>query len=145
MTIEELETDDVVMRRLLDDSARLGATDPEAARGLVCAARLLARARCNDSVEGEALYQLALFAHRSGEAEQAFAFASEAVALVAPHGPSVTLAWSHHVLGVVHYLAGNHATALDHGERSLAIYRATDHVVKTVKHVALQNGATPVY
>ena len=122
-------TDDATLRRLLDESARVGSTDPATARSLVLEARLLARAQRNHAIESEALYQLALLAHRSGEVEDAFAFASEAVALAEPDGPTVTLAWSCHLLGVIHYQAGNFPAALEQCEQSLAIYRTTDHVV----------------
>ena len=92
-------------------------------------ARVIARAAQHDVVESEALYQLALFAHRAGDAEDAFSFASEAVVLATPAGYSVTLAWSHHLLAVVHYQASNFAAALEQCLRSLEIYRTTDHVV----------------
>ncbi len=128
-TIDRSATDVGSMRRLLDESARLSTSDPETAQRLALDARVRARATCNEVIESDALYQLALFAHRAAEAEHSFAFASEAVTLAEPHGHTVTLAWSHHLLGVIHYQASNFPAALDECERSLAIYRTTDHVV----------------
>ncbi len=127
--MEGVITSEGEIRRLLDESARLSTSDPDHARRLVLDARVIARAEHQDALECEALYQLALFAHRSGDAEDAFSFASEAVALATPAGYSVTLAWSHHLLAVVHYQASNFAAALEQCLRSLEIYRTTDHVV----------------
>ncbi len=132
MTIEELRVDERQLRQMLDDSARLCATDPDASKRLVLDARVLARAGAHQALEAEALYQLALLAHHRAESEDAFALASEAVALtrteeLAPNERSVTLAWSLHLLAVIHYQASNFASALDNGLRALQIYRATDH------------------
>ena len=121
------------MRQLLDESARLCATDPDASKRLVLEARVVARAgeiirrskpkRCTSSRS---------LAHHRAESEDAFALASEAVALatddqLTPNEFSVTLAWSLHLLAVIHYQASNFASALDHGLRALQVYRATDH------------------
>ena len=130
--IEELRVDVGHVRRMLDDSARLCATDPVASRRLVLEARVFARAGAHRVLEAEALYQLALLAHHSGQSEDSFALASEAVALagsdqLSPNEFSVTLAWSLHLLAVIHYQASNFAAALDHGLRALQIYRITDH------------------
>ena len=129
MTIDRVPSDGMTMRRLLDESARLSTSDPAAARQLVLEARVLARAACNRTMESEALYQLALFAHRAAETDVAFAYASEAAALAEHDGSTVTLAWSHHLLGVIHYQASSFPAALDQCHRSLAVYRQTDHVV----------------
>ncbi len=132
MTIEELTaspgSDETDVRRLLDDSARLGSVDPGTARQLVLEARIRARAGGLRSLECEALYQLALLSHHADDNDEAFALASEAVTLAEPDELSVTLAWSLHLLGLIHYQASNFASALEHSLRALHIYRATDHM-----------------
>ena len=98
--------------------------DPGASKRLVLEARIVARAGDHRALEAEALYQLALLAHHGAESEDAFALASEAVALatddqLTPNEFSVTLAWSLHLLAVIHY----QAEQLRVGARSRAAWR----------------------
>ncbi len=117
------------IRSLLDESAACRSVDADAARQFALDARVLSRANDLRETEAEALYQLASIAHERGRAEYAFALASEAVELAEPNEPSLTLAWSLHLIGVVYYQASNHPDALDHCLRALQVYRATDHVI----------------
>jgi putative two-component system response regulator len=114
-------------RALLDEAARCRATDPLQSRQLALDARVLARSIAQPALEAEALYHLASIAHQRGRSEYAFALATEAVELSGPNGVSLTLAWSLHLIGVVHYQAGNYPDALAHCQRALQVYRATDH------------------
>ncbi len=128
MTMQELSVTEAHVRELLDDSARWTSTDPDRARQLVLEARVAARAGAFRPLEGEALYQQALLAHHAADSDDAFALASEAVAIAEPNEVSVTLAWSLHLIGIIYYQAGNFAAALEHCLRALQIYRATDAV-----------------
>ena len=114
---------------LLDDAARSRASDADGSGRLALEARVLARTHGQLSLEGQALYHLASIAHQQGRADDAFALASEAIALAQPNEISLTVAWSLHLLGVVHYQASNFAEALDNCQRALEVYRSTDHVV----------------
>jgi hypothetical protein len=73
------------------------------ARKLALQARIYARAAELPLQEAGALYQLASIAHQHQHADDAFALASEAVNLAETGEPNLTLAWSLHVIGVVHY------------------------------------------
>lgn len=115
------------VRALLDEAARCRVDEPELSRELVLDARVVARANSLAFLEAEALYHLASIAHQRGRSEQAFALAVEAVDLAEPGG--LTLVWSLHLIGVVHYRASNYPDALDHCLRALQVYRATGHVV----------------
>ncbi len=117
------------VRALLDDAARSRSDDPERARRLALDARVCARANGLAGLEAEALYHLASIAHQGGETEYAFALAAEAVELAEPDEVSLTLAWSLHLIGVVHYQANNYPGALHHCRRALQVYRATGHDV----------------
>ncbi|WP_154723517.1 tetratricopeptide repeat protein [Ilumatobacter coccineus] len=118
-------TDQGKVRQLLDDAAAQRATDPMAARKLALDARVVARASGLDAEEAEALYQLASICHQHGQTDDAFAMASEAVSLVDDAEPSLTLAWSLHLIGVVHYQASNFAAALEQCLQAIQVYRAT--------------------
>lgn len=113
------------VRQLLDDAAARRATDPMAARKLALDARVIARAAGLDAEEAEALYQLASICHQHGQTDDAFAMASEAVELVGDADASLTLAWSLHLIGVVHYQASNFAAALEECLRAIQVYRST--------------------
>jgi putative two-component system response regulator len=117
------------VRELLDDAAACRVDDPVQARKHALAARVLARAGDMVQDEAEALYSLASIAHQRGHTDDAFALASEAVEVSADADPTLTLAWSHHLLGVVHYQASNFASALEHSLSALQVYRATGHEV----------------
>jgi putative two-component system response regulator len=117
------------IRSLLDDAARGRTTDPARSGRLALEARVLARSLGQPALEAEALYHLASIAHQRGRAEYAFALATEAVELAEPNEVSLPLAWSLHLLGVVHYQASNYPDALDRCLRALQVYRATEHVV----------------
>jgi putative two-component system response regulator len=117
------------VRTLLDDAARCRPTEPELSRQLALDARVKARAIGLRSEEAEALYQLASIAHEAGRTHEAFALASEAVGLAEANETSLALAWSLHLLGVVHYQASNYVEALEQCLRSLQVYRATDHAI----------------
>ncbi len=116
-------------RALLDDAARCRTADPMRSRQLALDARVLARTSAQPALEAEALYHLASIAHQRGRSEYAFALATEAVELAEPNEVSLTLAWSLHLIGVVHYQASNYPDALAHCLRALQVYRATDHGV----------------
>lgn len=118
-------TDQGKVRQLLDAAAAQRATDPMAARKLALDARVFARAGGLGAEEAEALYQLASICHQHGQTDDAFAMASEAVALVVDTEPSLTLAWSLHLIGVVHYQASNFAAALEQCLQAIQVYRAT--------------------
>ncbi len=117
------------VRSLLDEAVRCRAVDPMQSRQFALDARVLARTCSQPMLEAEALYHLASIAHQRGRSEYAFALATEAVDLAEPDGVSLTLAWSLHLLGVVHYQASNYPDALAHCLRALELYRATDHGV----------------
>jgi putative two-component system response regulator len=123
------ERDDPRVRSLLDEAARCRSVDPERARRLALDARTFARTHALPALEAEALYHLASIAHQHGSSEYAFALATEAVELSQHHEVSLTLAWSLHLIGVVHYQASNYPDALGHCLRALQVYRATDHGV----------------
>jgi putative two-component system response regulator len=112
------------VRTLLDDAAACRVDDPVRARKLVLDARTLARASDLTDNEAEALYSLASIAHQRGHTDDAFALAAEAVEVASHDEPSLTLAWSHHLLGVVHYQASNFASALEQ-----SVYRTTGHEI----------------
>ena len=114
------------VRTLLDSAAACRVDDPVRARKLVLDARTLARASELTDNEAEALYALASIAHQRGHTDDAFALAAEAVAVASSEAPSLTLAWSHHLLGVVHYQASNFAAALEQSLTALQVYRTTD-------------------
>lgn len=116
-------------RSLLDEAARSRSTDPTRSRQLALDARVLARTCEQPILEAEALYHLASIAHQRGRTEYAFALATEAVELAESDGASLTLAWSLHLIGVVHYQASNYPDALANCLRALQVYRATDHGV----------------
>jgi len=113
------------VRALLDEVAACRATDPVAARKIALEARVLARAGDMTRDEAEALYQLASIAHQHHRTDDAFALASEAVGLASTGEANLTLAWSLHLLGVVHYQASNFASALESCLHSIRVYRAT--------------------
>jgi len=115
------------VRTLLDDAAACRVDDPIRARKLVLDARTLARASALTDNEAEALYALASIAHQRGHTDDAFALAAEAVEVASRDEPSLTLAWSHHLLGVVHYQASNFASALEQSLAALQVYRITGH------------------
>ena len=95
------------VRLLLDNAAACRVEDPVRARKLTLDARTLVRASCLAADEAEVLYLLASIAHQRGETDDAFALAADAVE-VALHGtPSLTLAWSAHLLAVVHHQAND--------------------------------------
>ena len=119
--------DDQGMRSLLDDAARCRTTEPERSRQLALDARVLARALSQPAFEAEALYHLASIAHQTGHVEDAFALATEAVEVSQDDEVSLALAWSLHLIGVVHYQASNYADALESCLRALQVYRASDH------------------
>ncbi len=113
------------VRDLLDEVAGCRSSDPARARKLALQARVHARAGALPLQEAEALYQLASIAHQHQQADDAFALASEAVALADTGEPNLTLAWSLHLIGVVHYQASNFAAALEACLQAIQVYRAT--------------------
>ncbi|WP_395155605.1 HD domain-containing phosphohydrolase [Ilumatobacter sp.] len=115
------------VRTLLDDAAACRVDDPLRARKLALDARTLARASALTDNEAEALYALASITHQRGHTDDAFALAAEAVEVASRGEPSLTLAWSHHLLGVVHYQASNFASALEQSLAALQVYRITGH------------------
>ncbi len=117
------------VRSLLDEAARIRDIDPAAARQLSLQARVVARAAGDDVGEAEALYRLATLAHGTGAAAEAFGLAVEAVDVAARAEAPLVEAWAAHLLGIVHYQAGNFPEALAHCQRSLERYRTTDHVL----------------
>jgi putative two-component system response regulator len=117
------------VRTLLDDAAACQIDDPVRARKLVLDARTRARASKLTDNEAEALYSLASIAHQRGHTDDAFALAAEAVEVASHEAPSLTLAWSHHLLGVVHYQASNFASALEQSLAALQVYRITGHEI----------------
>lgn len=117
------------VRSLLDEAARCRTLDPLQSQQFALDARVLARTNALPALEAEALYHLASIAHQRGRSEYAFALATEAVELTEPNEVSLTLAWSLHLIGVVHYQASNYSEALAHCLRALQVYRATDHGV----------------
>ncbi|MEL6894099.1 MAG: tetratricopeptide repeat protein, partial [Actinomycetota bacterium] len=121
------------MRQLLDQVVALRVSDPVAARRTALEARVTARAADLTEEEAEALYQLASISHQHGQADDAFSFAAEAVEIGELTGPSLTLAWSLHLLGVVHYQASNFADALEACLRAIQVYRATNDMVNEGK------------
>ncbi|MFN3257534.1 MAG: HD domain-containing phosphohydrolase [Ilumatobacter sp.] len=123
---DQMTTEQRRVRNLLDDAATRRATDPTGARKTALDARVVARAAGLVGEEAEALYQLASISHQYGQTDDAFALASEAVALSEEMDPSLTLAWSLHLIGVVHYQASNFAAALERCLSALQVYRATD-------------------
>jgi putative two-component system response regulator len=123
------ERDQQRIRALLDEAARCRTLDPLQSRQFALDARALARTNSQPELEAEALYHLASIAHQRGRSEYAFALATEAVDLTGPNEVGLTLAWSLHLIGVVHYQASNYAEALAHCLRALQVYRATEHGV----------------
>jgi putative two-component system response regulator len=121
------ESEHQIVRALLDEAARCRVADTERSRQLALDARVLARTHSQQGLEAESLYHLASIAHERGHSEYAFALAVESVELAQPYEVSVTLAWSLHLIGVVHYQASNYPDALDHCLRALEVYRATGH------------------
>ena len=117
------------VRQLLDDAASCRVDDPVQARELALAARTIARASAIVDDEAEALYSLASIAHQRGHTDDAFALAAEAVEISADGEPTLTLAWSHHLLGVVHYQASNFASSLEQSLAALQVYRGTGHEI----------------
>jgi putative two-component system response regulator len=117
------------VRTLLDNAAACRVEDPVRARQLVLDARTLARASELTDNEAEALYSLASIAHQRGHTDDAFALAAEAVEVASRNEPSLTLAWSHHLLGVVHYQTSNFASALEQSLAALQVYRTTGHEI----------------
>ncbi len=113
------------VRQLLDDAATCRVDDPSTARDKALEARTIARASGLRDQEAEALYSLASIAHQQGYTDDAFALAAEAVEMAVEGEPTLTLAWSHHLLGVVHYQASNFADALEQSLAALQVYRAT--------------------
>jgi putative two-component system response regulator len=113
------------VRQLLDEVAACRADEPARARKLALEARVHARAHDLVLDEAEALYQLASIAHQHHQADDAFALASEAVTLAETGEANLTLAWSLHLIGVVHYQASNFASALESCLRAIQVYRAT--------------------
>jgi putative two-component system response regulator len=115
---------------MLDEAIALRATAPDAARHLARAARVQARAESLDVEEAVGIHLLAVLAHADGKTDEAFALAAEAIAIADRHtgDPDVapTLAWSLHLLGVIHFQASNHPAALAMCFRALDVYRTTD-------------------
>lgn len=124
---ESMTTERSKVRMLLDDAASCRAANPTRARKLALDARVLARAAELTADEAEALYTLASIAHQAGQTDEAFALAAEAVEVADDGEATLTLAWSHHLLGVVHYQASNFASALEESLRALDVYRSTGH------------------
>ena len=122
---ESMTTEQNRVRELLDEVAVSRSSDPARARKLALQARVHARADALPLEEAEALYQLASIAHQHQQADDAFALASEAVDLAETGEPNLTLAWSLHLIGVVHYQASNFASALEACLRAIQVYRAT--------------------
>lgn len=126
---ESTTTEHSRVRQLLDDAALCRIDDPARARKLSLEARILSRASETAADEAEALCCLASIAHQGGRTDEAFALAAEAVDVSAGGEPTPSLAWSHHLLGVVHFEANNFAAALEQSRLALASYRATGHQV----------------
>jgi putative two-component system response regulator len=126
-------SDQTKVRELLDDASSSRSTDPTRARKLALDARVVARSAGLALDEAEALYQLASIAHQHGQTDDAFAMATEAVDLADNLEPSLTLAWSLHLIGVVHYQASNFAAALEHCLRAIQVYRSTEDQVNEGK------------
>ena len=124
-----MTTEHSKVRQLLDDAASCRVDDPVRARKLALEARTIARASKLVDDEAEALYSLASIAHQRGHTDDAFALAAEAVEIAADGEPTLTLAWSHHLLGVVHYQASNFASALEQSLAALQVYRTTGHEI----------------
>ncbi len=120
-----MTTEQARVRELLDEVALCRSSDPARARKLALQARVHARAAGLALPEAEALYQLASIAHQHQQADDAFALASEAVNLAETGEPNLTLAWSLHLIGVVHYQASNFAAALEACLQAIQVYRAT--------------------
>jgi putative two-component system response regulator len=123
--MSEMQPEHPEVRALLDEAARLGAVDADAAECLALDARVRARVEGSAVAEAEAVHQLASIKLSRGDTFEAFALASEAIALVVDLEPHPVHAWSLHLIGVVHYRAGNHAFALDASRRALDVYRST--------------------
>ena len=117
------------VRELLDEAAACRLSDPIQARRVALEARTIARAAQLNDDEAEALYSLASIAHQRGHTDDAFALAAEAVEVSQDGEPTLTLAWSHHLLGVVHYQASNFAAALEQSLAALHVYRSTGHEI----------------
>jgi len=126
---ESTTTERSRVRQLLDDAALARIDDPARARKLALEARTISRASESTDDEAEALYSLASTDHQGGRADDAFALAAEAVDIGSAGGPTLTLAWSHHLLGVVHFEANNFAAALEQSLAAVEVYRATGHEV----------------
>jgi putative two-component system response regulator len=88
-----------------------------------------ARAEGDRVGECEALYRLASIAHGSGDPEAAFGLAMESSEIAEQTGSRLVLAWSLHLLAIVHYQASNFSEALEHGLRSLDVYHSTGYHV----------------
>lgn len=123
---EPTTPDQLEVRALLDQVVGLRVDDPVAAERLALEVRVRARVDTSPVAEAEAIHQLASINHDRGDTFEAFALASEAIALVADVEPHPVHAWSLHLIGVIHYRAGNHAFALDASCRALDVYRSTD-------------------
>jgi putative two-component system response regulator len=120
-----MTTEQTKVRALLDEVASCRASDPIRARTVALEARVHARAGGFTLDEAEALYQLASIAHQHHQTDDSFALASEAVGLTEDGEANLTLAWSLHLIGVVHYQASNFAAALESCLKALRVYRAT--------------------
>ncbi|MFM8528564.1 MAG: HD domain-containing phosphohydrolase, partial [Ilumatobacteraceae bacterium] len=114
-------------RMLLDLARSHEVTEPERARTLVQQARVLAHARADRASEAEALYRLASLAHYDGQPGDAFALAVEARDFAVVHDVPLVIAWTSHLIGLVHTNSGNHSEALSFCLQALDTYRTTGH------------------
>ena len=115
------------VRELLQRAADEQDTNVGSARQHALQARVTARAEGDRVGECEALYRLASIAHGSGDPEAAFGLAMESSEIAEQTGSRLVLAWSLHLLAIVHYHATNFSEALEHGLRSLDVYYSTGH------------------
>jgi putative two-component system response regulator len=117
------------VRELLQRAADEQDTNLGSARQHALQARVTARAEGDRVGECEALYRLASIAHGSGDPEAAFGLAMESSEIAEQTGSRLVLAWSLHLLAIVHYQASNFSEALEHGLRSLDVYHSTGYHV----------------
>jgi len=125
---ETTRTETTAAARMLLDLARSHeVTEPERARTLVQQARALAHASTDRASEAEALYRLASLAHYDGQPGDAFALAVEARDFAVVHDVPLVIAWTSHLIGLVHTNSGNHSEALSFCLQALDTYRTTGH------------------
>jgi tetratricopeptide (TPR) repeat protein len=96
------------------------------ARTLVQQARVLARARGDQSGEAEALYRLATVSFSLGRPDDALQIALEASELAHVCGEKRIESFAGHLIGIVHFRAGNFKDALDQVLGALELYRTAD-------------------